>query len=140
MASKDMSLAALVDISHQSVCRCEIATGAAQVALFRRFFDAHEERASQVVRSKTGPVFMIASYAGDATTSSVWQGAKLYAAEVHAAYQFERGGPFFRREGFADAQRMIGESAVLYLGGPSPPLAVLSHHVPAPSSPTKAKS
>jgi hypothetical protein len=132
MASKDMSLAALVDISHQSVCRCEVSTGAAQVALFRKFFEALEERAAQVVRSRHGPVFAVISYAGDATNSCIWQGAKLYATEVQAGYQFERGGIFHRREAFADCQRMIGESAVPF----SMPLLSLCCRLLSPHRPS----
>lgn len=87
LAARRTGVALMNDVSHQTVCRCEIDTGACLTQMYRTWFteeltkhnigDIDDEEASVAE-------VVVISYKSDATNSTVWQHSKLHVTMVNA--------------------------------------------------------
>jgi hypothetical protein len=88
VAASSFGLVVLDDVSRQVVTRCEIHSGACQIASFR-FFHRFTESAMLSVRPEraTNHVFISChDFSSDATNSGIWRNSKLQGLQLRSSY------------------------------------------------------
>jgi hypothetical protein len=126
IAAKDLGSVLLQDISHQSVPRHEVETGAALQAGIRNWHAEAEALCKSDLHSLHNlPIVSSHSLSQDATTSNVWQRSKLQNLKCVISYTYSRSevntaADFLRlshtsEPRFADVQRVgSGSGATSY--------------------------
>lgn len=85
IATSDVGLILMMDLSRWTVCRAEIRAAACLNASAQRFWQVWREQLRSTSQHDSFSVTVV-SYRQDATNSAVWQRSKLQALELEAGY------------------------------------------------------